>query len=1073
MNPGAARVLVLQLTLTGLGYAALSWAAVTLSLPWGFASPLFPAAGLALACTLAWGPRVLPAIALASGLLTHVFNGSPTLSAPLNWVVPLSVGLGAMAQAALGAWLVRRFVRGPLELDGPEDILRFMLLGGPLACLVSASIGTAALGVTQAMPIDTLAVTWATWWCGDTLGVLLGAPLVLTFIGQPADAWRPRRLTVALPLGVVTLMLALAIEQVSNRELLRRDAMVMRDAGAAIDRVKRELQRNVDALDALHGVFLASDDVTRDEFRRASQPWLQRLSGVQALGWHQRLHPGEVAAFEARVQAEGLSGFKVFNRSDGLPPPADDMLVMHYIEPLAGNASALGVNVLTIPAAAAAIDRARRDDIAVATAGFRLTQESQQQVGVVLYRAVYRGEPRSEAERLDATQGLVFLTLRMDDALRQLAADMPAHLSLCLVDRGALNVPPGTPRLRQRLAGAPGCESGVSSGALLRWVDAGVDVAGRDWEVRVRIDESRLTGSTPWTIWVFAMAGLMAATMLSMLLLTITGRTRRIESAVRERTAQLQREIAERSSAEIALRESEQRLRNIFNTVPTGIVYTDLQGRIIQANPGFCQLTGYTTEELSRMATADLTHPADRSADTSLLQRMAAGELPTYRRTKRYLTRDGEVRWVRIQVRPLFDATGRPYRTVGVVEDISEHLKLEEAERARKLAEASNRAKSDFLSRMSHELRTPLNAMLGFAQLLGLEGRASQSAREKEWLGQIQTAGWHLLDMINDVLDLSRIDLGTVKLHTEALPVRRLLRDSVALVEAEALQRGVRVELADTGAGDLAVVGDATRVKQILTNLLSNAVKYNREGGKVTLSARAAERPGHPEGEVVEIAVQDTGMGLSPEQITHLFEPFNRLGREASGVAGTGIGLVISRRLAEGMGGELRVDSTEGEGSTFTLVLPSAAAARGAVSGWGDLGAVAASYGTRRVHYIEDNEINAEVMRGVLAQRPQIDLSVSATAAEGMASIRDRSPDLVLLDMHLPDMDGMEVLARLRSDPRTADVPVVVVSADALQDQIEGALHAGAQRYLTKPVDVREVLSIVDELLGAREARPA
>jgi PAS domain S-box-containing protein len=1073
MNLGAARVLVLQLALTGLGYAALSWVAVTLALPWGFASPLFPAAGLALACVLAWGMRMLPAVAIASGSLTMLFNGAPGAATWMDWVVPVSVGLGAAVQAALGAWLVRRFVRAPLELGAPEDILRFMLLAGPVACLVSATVGTLALGVTRSMDPDGLAVTWATWWCGDTLGVLLAAPLLLAFIGQPADAWRPRRWTVAMPLGIVMLMLALAIDQVSQRELLRRDAMVTRDVNAAVDRVKRELQRHVDALEALHGVFLASDEVTRDEFRRAAGPWLERLTGVQALGWHERLHPDAVAAFEAQVQAEGLAGFKVFNRNDGLPPPADDMLVMRFIEPMVSNASALGVNVLTIPAAAAAIDRARRSDHAVASAGFRLTQEAQQQTGVVIYRAVYHGVPRNEAERLPATRGMVFLTLRMDEALRQLAAELPVHLGLCLVDRGPLASTAAPPQQPQRLAGAPGCESDVEAPAMVRWKQAGVDLAGRDWELRVRIDETQLPGATPWTIWVFAMAGLMAATLLSILLLTITGRTRRIESAVRERTAQLQREIAERSSAEVALRESEQRLRNIFNTVPTGIVYTDLQGRIIQVNPGFCQLTGYSTEELTRMATADLTHPADRSADISLLQRMAAGELPSYRRTKRYLTRDGEVRWVRIQVRPLFDAAGRPYRTVGVVEDISEHLKLEEAERARKLAEASNRAKSDFLSRMSHELRTPLNAMLGFAQLLGLEGGKAMTSRQKEWLGQIQTAGWHLLDMINDVLDLSRIDLGTVKLHTEALQVRQLLQDSVALVEAEALQRGVRVELADANLDELAVVGDATRVKQILTNLLSNAVKYNREGGRVAVSARAAERPGHPEGDVVEIAVQDTGMGLSPEQIAHLFEPFNRLGREASGVAGTGIGLVISRRLAEGMGGELRAQSEAGQGSTFTLVLPSAAVARGAVSGWGELGVVEPSYGARRVHYIEDNEINAEVMRGVLAQRPQIDLSISATAAEGMTSIRDRSPDLVLLDMHLPDMDGLEVLARLRGDPRTADVPVVVVSADALQDQIEGALHAGAQRYLTKPVDVREVLSIVDELLGARDARPA
>lgn len=1072
MPPGPVRTVLLPLIVTAVGYGVLSAAALSLALPQGFASPLFPAAGWALACALVWGHRAWPAVALVSAGLTSVLHGAGAQPLAQAWLAPAIVGLGAGLQAWLGAALVRRQVGPSLALEAPGEILRFMLLGGPLASVVSASTGTLALGITQPLPVEALALTWWTWWCGDTLGVLVAAPVVLTFIAGPGEAWRPRRLTVALPLTAVTLVLGLAIHEVGDRERQRRDATAMRDAGAAADRVQRELQRHLDTLEAMHGVFVASADVTRAEFRRAAQPWLARLEGVQALGWHRRLRPQELSAFEARARAEGLAGFKVFNRSDGLAPPGDEAMVMQFIEPMAGNAAALGVNVLTIPAAAAAIDQARREDRTVASAGFRLTQEVQEQVGVVLYRPVYDGEPFTADERLQATTGLVFLTLRMDDALRRLADQLPAHLNLCLVDRGPL-VPAAAPPLHQRLAGAPGCESGKPGAAQARVVDFPVGLAARDWMLRVRVDESRLPGAAPWNIWVFAMAVLLAAAMLSVLLLTLTGRARRVEAAVRERTAQLQREIAERSSAEVALRESEQRLRNIFNTVPAGIVYTDLQGRIIQANPGFCQLTGYSAEELANLSTADLTHAADRQADATLFQRMAGGELPFYRRTKRYLTRDGEVRWVRVQVRPLFDAQGRPYRTVGVVEDISEHLRLEEAERARKLAEAANRAKSDFLSRMSHELRTPLNAMLGFAQLLGLEGGAALPGQQRDWLAQIQKAGWHLLDMINDVLDLSRIDLGTVKLHTEALPLRKLLAESVALVEAEALQRGVHVEFDEQGLDGLAAMGDATRVKQILTNLLSNAVKYNREGGRVWVSAGEVQRPGHPAGAAVEIDVRDTGMGLSEEQLAHLFEPFNRLGRERTGAPGTGIGLVISRRLAEGMGGHLRVRSVEGEGSTFTLELPCAAAAHGVASGFGDLGPAAPSYGTRRVHYIEDNEINAEVMRGVLAQRPQLEVSVSGTGTEGLEHIRTRAPDLVLLDLHLPDMHGLEVLQRLRSDPRTAQVPVVVVSADALQDQIEGAMRAGAQRYLTKPVDVREVLSLVDDLLGARETRPA
>ncbi|WP_409660030.1 CHASE domain-containing protein [Caldimonas sp.] len=1059
------------LLVTAAGYAVLSMAALPLGLPQGYASPLFPAAGWALACTLVWGHRAWPVVALVGAGFADA-AGLPGLQGqPQPWVVPAIVGLGAGLQAWLGAALVRRQVGDSPALEVAGDVLRFILWGGPLACVVSASAGTLALGITQAVPAEDLAVTWLTWWCGDTLGVQVAAPVALSFIAEPAQAWRPRRWTVALPLAAVTLALELALFQLAQGEQQRRSVEASRDAQALVETLRRELLRYLDALDAMHGVFVASEEVTRAEFRRAAQPWLERLKGVQALGWHQRLHPKDLPDFEARAWADGLAGFKVFNRSDGVPPPTDEAMVMQFVEPMTTNAAALGVNVLSIPAAAAAIDLARREGRTVASGGFRLTQDPQQRSGVVLYRPVYEGDPLTAQDRLRATVGMVFLTLLVDEALSSTVQGLPDHLSLCWVDHGPSDRPAG--RLQpQRLSGAPGCEGdawGGDTGHVMRFP---VALAGREWDFRVLIDLRRLPGPPAWALWSFAMATLVATALLSVLLLTLTGRARRVELAVRERTAQVEREAAERSAAQTALRESEQRLRNIFNTVPVGIAYTDLRGGIIQVNPGFCQLTGYGPEELTQMTTAALTHPDDREADARLLVSLAQGSIPSYQRTKRYLTRDGRTRWVRVDVRPLFDAEGRPYRTVGVIEDITERLQLEQAERARQLAEAANRAKSDFLSRMSHELRTPLNAMLGFAQLLSMDDAAVTAPQRRQWLAQIQKAGWHLLEMINDVLDLSRIELGTIELRTEALPLRKLVAESVSMVEADAAQRKVHFEIDTPSVEGVSVMGDATRVKQILINLLSNAVKYNREGGTVAVCARQVPCPGHPATTVVEIDVRDTGLGLSQEQLDHLFEPFNRLGRERTAAAGTGIGLVISRRLAEGMGGQLRVSSQPGQGSTFTLQLPAAAHPSAGVSGFGELYDAGPTYGERLVLYVEDNEVNAEVMRGVLAQRPQLEVSIAGTGAEGLGRAFRRVPDLVLLDLHLPDMHGLEVLQRLRNDPRTARVPVVVVSADALQDQIEAALRAGAQRYLTKPVDVREVLNVVDELLGARETRP-
>ena len=420
---------------------------------------------------------------------------------------------------------------------------------------------------------------------------------------------------------------------------------------------------------------------------------------------------------------------------------------------------------------------------------------------------------------------------------------------------------------------------------------------------------------------------------------------------------------------------------------------------------------------------------------------------------------------VRVSASALRDRRGQVLRMVGVVEDIGEHLRLLTSESALHRAEEANRAKSEFLSRMSHELRTPLNAMIGFAQLLGLDRNPGLAPQQQEWTQQIQRAGWHLLEMINETLDLARIESGAVQLNVAAVALQPLVAACCAMVAAPAKQRGLRVsESIDSNAG--AVLGDATRLKQVLTNLLSNAVKYNRDGGAVTLTARRVLQEG---GELIEIAVADTGLGMTTEQQAALFQPYNRLGRENSNIEGTGIGLVISRRLAELMGGTLEASSAAGMGSIFTLRLPAADKAEVPVVNYTNTSP--APYQQRLVHYVEDNETNIEVMRGIFAQRAQIRLETTMLGLDGLAAIRKTRPDLVLLDMQLPDISGLELLRHLKQDDNVADIPVVVVSADATTLQTQKALTSGALHYVTKPLDVARFLQIVDAILDSVETR--
>jgi PAS domain S-box-containing protein len=1048
--------------LTTLVYVLAGFAGVKLAIPPGYASPLYPAAGIAIASVMVFGWRMLPAVALGACIvnLSLVRQHQPFSLEALP--VPLVIAFGAALQAGAGAALVQRFVRQPLSLTEPRDVLLFMLAGAA-SCLVNATIANAAMAFTGTLTMPELPFSFGTWWVGDLLGVLIGAPVVLTLIGRPRDVWVPRRRVVGLTLTLLTLLLALGIRQIIEWNNERIRTAFEHDASNAALALTAQLRDPLSALEAMRSLFIGSENVTPEEMRRATRAWLAP-GALQAIAWSERVERDALPAFENRVRSEGDAGYRIFDRPDGASAARTDdaVVAIHYIEPVATNARARGLNLLSVPAVRPAVDAARRNGTPTATAGFRLTQQAanETQVGVVLYQALYSPEPSTAGgpapQTPSALRGVISVTVRMDDQLKSLASHLPTHLQICLVD-----TTPGTPAAR--LSGTPDCEKGGASNAAMALVRP-LNYGGRQWEVRV----STLRGAMPATsgadVWLFALVGLLSTATLGGFLLTMTGRTHRIEAAVLERTAALQAEVHERQMADAALRESEQRFRNILNHIPIGVIYTDLQGVVRQTNPRFCELIGYTEQELLTLSPADYTHPADMDQDAELMAQLVRGDLPAYRRNKRFLTKGGTIVWVQATVSLLRYADGKPRSVVGVVEDITEHLRLEEAEHAREAAEASNRAKSEFLSRMSHELRTPLNAMLGFAQLLELDQRNPLKAEQLPWVSQIQQAGWHLLEMINDVLDLSRIESGNLRLKTETLHLADLVDATIGMVEGEARPRNILITQR-LEPGTATVLGDSTRVKQILTNLLSNAVKYNADGGRVHITTRAIDA------ETVEIAVNDTGLGLTPEQLGELFQPFNRLGRERSSQQGTGIGLVISQRLADLMGGSLTARSVAGEGSSFMLTLPCSPEADTVRSDLDALAPANAAYHKRIVHYVEDNETNVEVMRGILAQRPQVEMQVSITGLDGLAAIRAHRPDLILLDMHLPDISGMELLKHLKNDPRMGTIPIIVVSADALAQQIEEAFDAGCTHYLTKPVSVAEVLNVLDDQLERMESR--
>jgi PAS domain S-box-containing protein len=532
------------------------------------------------------------------------------------------------------------------------------------------------------------------------------------------------------------------------------------------------------------------------------------------------------------------------------------------------------------------------------------------------------------------------------------------------------------------------------------------------------------------------------------------------DNTARKQVEEEQERLAQR------LRDQQFYTRSLIDSNIDALMVTDPAGIITDLNRQLEALTGCTRSELiGAPFKSHFTDPL--RAEMSIKLVLRDKKLTDYELTASTL--EGKKTVVSFNATTFYDRDRKLQGMFASARDVTERKRLDQAlqdknvelENARCVAEKANLAKSEFLSSMSHELRSPLNAILGFAQLMESDS-LPPTPDQKESIDQILKAGWHLLKLIDEILDLAKVESGQVPMSREPVSLAEVLLECQGMIEQLAQQRSIKLTFIHFDT-PFFVHADRTRLKQVLINLLSNAIKYNQPGGTIDVecTASTAER--------TRVSVRDSGAGLQPEQIDQLFQAFNRLGQEGGGEEGTGIGLVVAKRLVELMGGLIGVESTVGVGSVFwfeleTVAEPQLSVAEGEVT---SLAQPHVPRGSQQhtLLYIEDNPANLKLVEQIIARQPDIRLLTAVDGNSGIGIARQSHPDLILMDINLPGINGFEALEILRSDPATAHITVIALSANAMQTDIDRGLRAGFFRYITKPIKVDEFMEAIDTAL--------
>ena len=1031
------------------------------------ASPVWPGAGIALAVTLLYGPRALLGIFLGVVALELQLFGSAVDNLPLA----LGLAMGASLQALVGSLLIRRVIGQMPDLVDDGEILRFQFLGGPVACLTSASIGMLVLWSSGIVATANLAGGWWTWWVGDSIGVIIFAPLVLILLGGQHPLWRGRKLTVVLPMLALLATVFAFFSYSEAKEAEEKRLKFNQQLHHHHRNIVQVFHRSLEVLDSLKSFHNASEDISREQFRIFNQTVLREYPGVQALEWIPRVAHGQRERFEQTLPGGGvirrLDGQGVLHEAATLP----EYYAIQFIEPSTGNATVFGYDVTSNPTASEALFRARDTGRVAATAALKLVQDKEDDIGIVFYKPVYESPapPASLEQRRKTIRGMVAAVFRIHALLR---AEVPVADQVGIAVR-LLDV---SDKHTQQVLYSSHPESkrhALHDLAATRLLNLG----GRQWKLEYSATSAFIAANTTWNVWVVLSGGLLVTALMGTGLLMLTGRTLRTEGEVAARTEELRAEVRQRRNAEKAVQEREQQLRTILDNVDAYIYLKDIEGRYLFANKPVRDLWGVEMDEI-------IGFKDDRFFDESTARTIQANDREVLREGRVFhaeetntVAESGQIAVYQSTKLPLRNEDGGIYALCGISVDITTRIQTEselkghrdnlqqlvdeqiaELKTANERAERANQAKSIFLANMSHEIRTPLNAILGVARM-GM--RDSGEALAKNNFKQISHSGKHLLRVINDILDFSKIEADKLETEQVSFAYRDTIEEAITMLRERAHARHLDLNLKSDGELPKWVVGDPHRLQQVLLNLLSNAIKFT-ETGSVTVRLSWMTGNGR-----VEVA--DKGIGMTAEQMSHLYEPFEQ--GDASTTrkfGGSGLGLAISYRLAELMGGSIEVESVPANGSVFTLTLPLPQAEAPADTMPAPSKPQGKPLEGLRVLAAEDVDINQLILEDLLVSEGAtvVFANNGQKALDILQQQGVESFDVVLMDIQMPVMNGYEATERIKQ--MAPALPVIGLTAHAFEEERQRCMEVGMSFHLSKPIDPEALVTTLMRVVEAR-----